>query len=165
MQINIPFDSGKPVAGEASINIERPINHVFEFMGAHFFENYPKWAKEVVKFEPLSGIEVFTGAKAKQIRNDNGVEVESVFEITVYQPLTQLIFQGTTAPYKHSYLLEKQSDDEYKTPLTRLTFRFELLDLEVFMRPFEKLIRIAIEEGAEATVENIKNLMAAEVDQ
>jgi len=28
------------------------------------------------------------------------------------------------------------------------------------MRPFEKLIRSAIEEGAESTVENIKNLVS-----
>ena len=42
---------------------------------------------------------------------------------------------------------------------TRLTFRFELLELEMFMRPFQKLIRYAIEDGAESTVENIKNLI------
>jgi hypothetical protein len=30
------------------------------------------------------------------------------------------------------------------------------------MRPFQKLIRAAIEDGAENTVENIKNLIAAD---
>jgi len=40
-----------------------------------------------------------------------------------------------------------------------LTFRFELTEIEVFMRPFQKLIRTAIEDGAENTVENIKNLI------
>jgi hypothetical protein len=50
---------------------------------------------------------------------------------------------------------------EEKEP-THLTFRFELLELEVFMRPFEKMIRFAIEDGAENTVENIKNLINAE---
>ena len=30
------------------------------------------------------------------------------------------------------------------------------------MRPFQKLIRVAIEDGAENTVENIKNLITAE---
>jgi len=57
----------------------------------------------------------------------------------------------------HSYLLE--SDEENKS--TRLTFRFELTEIEVFMRPFQKLIRTAIEDGAENTVENIKNLIVA----
>lgn len=158
MQIKFPFDSSRPVAGEASIDIDKPINEVFSFIGEHFFDNYPKWAQEVVEFEPLDGRQVFVGAKAKQIRKDNGAEVESIFEITDFQPFIKLIFQGLTAPYKHCYLL---ASGEHAQP-THLTFRFELLELEVFMRPFEKLIRAAIEDGAENTVENIKNLITVE---
>ena len=158
MQIKFPFDLSKPVVGEASIEINKPVHNVFSYIGEHFFDNYPKWSVEVVEFEPLDGKEVFIGAKAKQVRKDNGAEVESVFEITDYQPSIKLIFKGLTEPYQHSYLLESS---EHKQP-TRLTFRFELLELEVFMRPFEKLIRSAIEEGAENTVENIKNLIAVE---
>ncbi|MEI6707694.1 MAG: SRPBCC family protein [Methylococcales bacterium] len=159
MQIKFPFDSSKPVAGESSIDIPKPANDVFSYIGENFFDNYPKWAVEVVEFEPLSGKEVFVGATAKQIRKDNGAEVESVFKITDYEPNVKLIFEGITAPYKHSYLLES---DGLQKP-TRLTFRFELLELEVFMRPFQKLIRSAIEDGTETTVENIKNLITAEV--
>ncbi|WP_269144437.1 hypothetical protein [Methylicorpusculum oleiharenae] len=33
------------------------------------------------------------------------------------------------------------------------------MEIELFMRPFEKLIRVAIEEGAQNTVNNIKNLL------
>jgi hypothetical protein len=69
----------------------------------------------------------------------------------------QLIFKGVTEPYIHSYLLE--SDEENQS--TRLTFRFELTEIDVFMRPFQKLIRSAIEDGAENTVENIKSLIVA----
>ena len=36
------------------------------------------------------------------------------------------------------------------------------LSAQVFMRPFEKLIRCAIEDGTENTVENIKNLISVE---
>lgn len=158
MQIKFPFDTSKPIAGESSIDIPKPIHAVFSYIGENFFYNYPKWAVEVIEFEPLSGNEVFVGSTAKQIRKDNGAEVESTFKITDYQPDSKLIFEGITAPYKHSYLLE--SDDTKKT--TRLTFRFELLELEVFMRPFQKLIRVAIEDGTENTVENIKNLVTAE---
>lgn len=42
---------------------------------------------------------------------------------------------------------------------TKLTYRFELLEIEIFMRPFAKLIRVAIEEGAENIVGNIKELL------
>lgn len=157
MQIKNPFDFSSPVIGEASIDINKPIHDVFSYVGEHFFENYPKWAIEVVDFKPLDSQEVSVGAKAKQIRKDNGAKVESIFEITDYQPDSKLVFKGVEAPYRHSYLLEA---NEQNQP-TRLTFRFELLELDVFMRPFQKLIRSAIEDGAENTVENIKNLITA----
>jgi len=161
MQIKFPFDSSKPVAGEASVEINKPINEVFSYVGENFFYNYPKWAVEVVKFQPLDGEKVFVGAKAKQVRKESGSEIESIFEITDYKPSLTLSFQGINSSYKHSYLLET---GEEKKP-TRLTFRFELLELEIFMRPFEKMIRIAIEDGAENTVENIKKLIEVETTQ
>ncbi len=158
MQIKFPFDSSKPVMGEASIEIDKSIHAVFSYIGKNFFDNYPKWAVEVVEFEPLDGKEVFMGAKAKQIRKANGTKVESVFTITHYEPHFKIIFQGLAEPYKQSYLVET---NEYASS-TRLIFRFELVELDIFMRPFEKLIRAAIEEGAENTVEIIKNLIVEE---
>ncbi len=157
MQIKLPFDSSKPVIGEASVEIDKPIHEVFSYIGTYFFENYPKWAVEVVEFEPLDGKDVFVGAKAKQIRKDNGTKVESVFAIIDFQPNSKLMLQGLADPYKHSYLLESDSQKP-----TLLTFQFQLLELDVFMRPFQKLIRSTIEDGAENTVANIKNLIAAE---
>ncbi len=155
MHIKFPFDSTKPVAGQASIDIDSPLAEVFSFIGDNFFDNYPKWAVEVVDFEPLDGHQVFVGAKARQVRIDNGTQIESIFTITDYQPQVKLMFKGLDEPYQHSYLLEGGQ----LPSRTRLTFRFELFDIEVFMRPFEKLIRYAIEEGAENTVENIKKLI------
>lgn len=159
MSIKLPFDLSKPLGGEASINFDNPMDQVFRFIGEKFFENYPKWALEVSEFEPLDGLQVFIGARAKQIRNDNGTEVESVFAVTEYEPASKLIVQGVNAPYKQYYLMASDNHEQ----ATRLTFRFELLDLEIFMRPFEKLIRYAIEEGAENTVNNIKNLLCTEI--
>lgn len=155
MQLKFSFDTSKPITGEARIEINKSIQDVFSYIGEHFYDNYPKWSVEVVEFEPLDGQEVFIGSKAKQIRKDNGTEVESIFEITDYQPSIKLIFKGITEPYKHSYLLESGAQAQS----THLTFRFDLLEVEVFMRPFAKLIRSAIEDGAENTVENIKSLI------
>lgn len=155
MHIKFPFDTSKPIAGEASIEINEPIEQVFTYIAEQFFYNYPKWALEVVEFEPLNGNEVFVGAQAKQIRKDNGDKVETIFEITEYLPCSKLMLQGLNAPYKHCYLLESSVQKQS----THLTFRFELLEIEVFMRPFEKLIRYAIEDGTENTVANIKNLI------
>jgi len=152
-----PFHPAKPVAGRASIRINRPISEVFAFVGLRFFDNYPKWALEVVEFEPLDGNEVFVGAKARQLRKDQGQTLESIFEITEFTPNIKLSFQGLNAPYRDSYQLESRDEAE-----TELTFSFELLELELFMRPFEKLIRMAIEEGTENTAENIKHLLAGD---
>lgn len=159
MSIKLPFDLSKPLAGEASIDLDKPLDQVFEFVGQRFFENYPKWALEVAEFEPLDGTEVFVGAKAKQSRNENNNTVMSVFEVVDFDPVYHLSVQGINAPYKQHYHL---SPCEQQPESTRLTFRFELTEIEVFMRPFEKLIRYAIEEGAENTVNNIKQLLCSD---
>ncbi|MEN9756496.1 MAG: hypothetical protein RL755_683, partial [Pseudomonadota bacterium] len=76
MQIKFLLDSSDSITGEASIEIDKPIEDVYAFVGDNFFENYTKWAVEVVEFEPESKT-VCVGAKAKQVRNDNGENVES----------------------------------------------------------------------------------------
>ncbi|MGB4499200.1 MAG: SRPBCC family protein [Methylococcaceae bacterium] len=159
MQLKFPFNSSSPIFGEATVSIDKKIDHVFHYVGERFFDNYPKWAVEVIHFEPLEDNKhVFIGAKAKQIRKDNGTKIESVFEITDYEPHTRFGFQGINAPYKHTYLFENNENNESTT----FTFRFELLELDIFMRSFQKLIRVAIEDGAENVAENIKNLVVAE---
>lgn len=155
MQVKLPFDTSKPITGEAQISINKSIYDVFNYIAENFFDNYPKWAVEVIEFEPLNGKQLFIGAKARQIRQDNDAQIESIFQITDYQPYNVLRFQGINAPYKHSYFLDTQDNNK----ITTLTFCFELLELELFMRPFAKLIRLAIEEGTENTVANIKELI------
>ena len=160
MQIKFPFDSSKPISGEASISIKKSITDVFHFIGVCFYENYPKWAPEVIELKPLDGNIVFVGAKTKQVREDQGSTTESVFEFTEYEPIVKINFKGLDQPYTHSYLLEPSEGNQ----TTKLTFKFELLEIDVFMRPFQKLIRASIEDGAENTVENIRNLMIADGD-
>lgn len=155
MQIKLPFDSSKPISGQASIEIDKPAEAVFSFVAQNFFSNYPKWAADVVKVEPLTGESVFVGAKGRQVRDENGDLVESVFEVTEYEPCSKFIFHGIAAPYVHTYIIEDLAENSCK-----FTFRFDLCDIDIFMRPFEKLIRVAIEDGTENTVENIKNLLS-----
>jgi len=160
MQVKFPFDTNKPIIGEASIDIDTSIDRVFYFVGECFFDNYPKWAEEVVDFTPLDSHKACLGAKGRQVRKDNGVKVESTFEITQYEAPNALVFQGISAPYRHAYLMKASIDNSTET--THLTFHFELLEIDVFMRPFEKLIRTAIEDGAETIVSNIKSLISAD---
>jgi Polyketide cyclase / dehydrase and lipid transport len=155
MKVMLSFATSKPVSGEASIVIKANSKDVFCFIAENFFHNYQKWAPEVVELESVDGDKPFIGAKGRQVREDNDALIESVFEIAEYSPYTLFIIQGLGTPYKHTYLIE----DQEQGTQARLTFRFDLLEIEIFMRPFEKLIRVAIEDGAEAAVENIKNLL------
>lgn len=150
------FDTSRPVTGKASIKINKPVTYVFCFVGENFFDNYPKWAPEVSEFKALTGTKIFIGAKAQQTRLEQGQKVESVFEVSEFQPPQKMTLSGVDAPFRNTYQLTNQEGQD----LTELEFSFEILELEIFMRPFEKLIRIAIEEGAENTVVNIKNLIA-----
>ena len=153
------FDLSKSVIGKASIKIDRPVQEVFDYVALHFFENYPKWALEVVEFKPINDNPMKVGALARQTRIDQGQKVESTFEIIALQPNELLVLNGLSAPYRNSYHFQAIHNDEE----TLLTFSFELLELEIFMRPFEKLIRTAIEEGAQNTVQNIRNLLAVDL--
>jgi len=156
---NFPFDPNKPITGKCSVIIDKSINEVFAFIGEQFFDNYPKWAVDIIEFEPLDGKEVFIGAKARQLRLDQGKAVASVFQITDYLPFSMISFNGVTGEYKDCYLLENHTNGNS----TNMTYTFELLNVELFMRPFEKLIRIAIEDGAESIAENIKKLLAESI--
>ena len=151
-----PFDISRPVVGKARIEINKPINFVFCFVGENFFDNYPKWALEVSEFKPLTGKVIFVGAKAQQIRSEQGQSVGSIFEVSELEPPQKVTLKGVDVPFRNTYTFSSLENQN----LTTLEFSFEVLELELFMRPFEKLIRMAIEEGAENTVTNIKNLFA-----
>jgi hypothetical protein len=153
--IKFSFDSSTPVTGGACTVIEANPKDVFEFIADDFFDNYRKWAPEVIELEAIEGNKVCVGAKGRQVRQDVDSVVESSFEIVEYSPHKSFVFQGISPPYKNTYLTESHENGKQ----TRLTFQFDLLEIDVFMRPFVKLIRIAIEDGAEATVEKIKQLV------
>lgn len=156
--MKLSFGASKPVSGEASIVIKANSEEVFNFVAENFFLNYSKWAPEVVELEPLDGNKVFVGAKGRQVREDNDSLVESIFELIEYSQYSVFILQGLNSPYKHTYVIESEDKDAQ----TRLTFKFDLLEIEIFMRPFEKLIRVAIEDGAENTVEKIRDLISTQ---
>lgn len=96
------------------------------------------------------------GTIARQVRVDQGRRTESTFKITDMQPAQRLTFQGTSFPFLVDYRFDSASEH------TKLTFTFELRRLDLMMRPFEKLIRSAVQDGAERTVRNLKRLIEAE---
>lgn len=153
--MKLTFDSSKSITGEAHTLIDRHQQEVFQFIADDFFNNYRKWAPDVVELQALDGEKICVGARGRQVRESTDSMVESTFEIVEYAAPNTFGFQCINPPYKHSYITEAEG----KSSQTKLTFKFEMFEIDIFMRPFAKLIRVAIEEGAESTVEQIKELL------
>ena len=148
----------QPVVSKASILMKGSTEKLFRYLGDDFFENYPKWSPEVKELKQIGEQPMGPGVTARQVRVDGGHRSESKFRITLYEPNRSLAFAGISEPFHCTYEIQ----DEGREGLVKLIFTFELLEMKVFMRPFERLIRIAAQHGAERTVRNIKNLI--EVD-
>lgn len=144
------------VRAQANIEIERPPDAVYAFIAEDFARNYPRWSPEVRELQVLSKGPMRVGSIARQVRVDQGRRSESTFKITRMEPAQRLTFQGTSFPFLVDYRLAAASQH------TRLTFLFELRRIDLMMRPFEKLIRAAVQDGAERTVRNLKRLIESE---
>jgi hypothetical protein len=145
------------VKAQATTMIARPAEPVFDFIAADFFANYPRWSPEVVELKRLSPGPLQVGTRARQVRVDQGRRTDAVFQVSALERPRRVEFQGATTPFLISYRLDSLEGG------TRLTFVFELRRLELYMRPFEKLIRVAVQDSAERVVRNIKGLVEKEI--
>lgn len=146
------------VQARVSREIERPVATVFEFVAVEFFDNYPRWSPEVRELEPLDGNTVQAGIRARQVRVDRGRRSETVFRVTQLEPGQRVRFEAIDRPdFAIEYAFEPLGSAR-----CRLDFTFELRRLEMYMRPFERLIRRAVHEGSENAVANIKALVERE---
>jgi hypothetical protein len=150
--------SARPLFGSARIVIERPIDRVFDFVGREFFDHYRQWCPQIVELEPLSSEPTGVGVKARQVTLDRSICSEATFEITEFAPPQTFGIVGITEPFESAYKFQKRSE-----AATEIAFSFEVLELELFMRPFQSLIRTALQDGAEQTVESIKQLLESKV--
>jgi Polyketide cyclase / dehydrase and lipid transport len=143
----------KPVAGQAEEVIACPTSKAYEFIGFQFFDNYRKWCPQVVELEQLSPPPVNIGVKGRQVTRDRGIDSESFFEVSRFEPAEMFEISGTSEPFRSSYEFRQEDG------ATRIVFTFELKEIDLVMRPFQKLIRTALQDGAVQTIENIKQLL------
>lgn len=145
------------ISAQSSIVIARPVDDVFQFISVNFFQNYPKWSPEVVELEQLSDGPVEVGTRGRQVRNDQGRRTESTFRVNRFETNRCFACEGTNqTPFRVIYNFEPLDQ------ATKVQFTFELLKIDFFMRPFEKLIEMAIRGGADRTVHNLKGLLEEE---
>lgn len=146
-----------PVMGKASTIIQSPSDKLFNFIGIDLLVNYPRWSPEVKDLEKLTDGPIRQGVICRQVRIDQGNRSESTFKIKTFDLGMRICFEGVSNPYRCDYMIESINSAD-----SRLTFIFELLSLDLHVRPFEKLVRIAVQDGTERTVRNIKQLIEAE---
>lgn len=141
------------ISCKAEMVVFERIDKVYHFVAHDFLRNYPLWSEEVVSLEPLSDGPVCEGFRARQVRVDKGHRTESIFEVGELIPNRRISFSGVNAGYRACYDLEDRRGS------TRLTFTFELTQIEARMRPFEKLIRLAVQDGTNRTVRKLGSLI------
>jgi hypothetical protein len=145
------------VKARAAILIQRSPEQVFGFVARDFFLNYPRWSPEVKRLELLTPGPLRLGSHGRQVRVDRGRKSESTFRVTAIEDPVRVEFTEGTSLFRIAYRLDPVGDQ------TRLAFAFDLIRLELYMRPFETVIRAAVQNGAERVVRNIKGLVEREL--
>jgi hypothetical protein len=144
-----------PIIGRATAVINSSPEAIFDFIGVDFFVNYPRWSPEVVELEQLTDGPVGVGTLARQVRIDQRHRLTSKFRVTEFAAGRRLAFAGVPDPFRCTYDLAESANGQ----ATDLTFTFEGLELRPHMRPFEKLIRHVVQDGAARTTRNLKRLI------
>lgn len=145
------------ITGQASIQIDVPIEQVFHFVVTDFEKNYQRWSPEVQRLECLTEGPIRVGSQVRQVRVDQGRRSDTCLRVVALQPMQKVCFAETSRKFQGEYTMGVCEVG------TTLQFEFQLRKLELYMRPFEKLIRIAIQDGAERTVRNIRRLVEQSV--
>ena len=143
------------IKAQANRVVNVPAEQLFQFIAVDFFDNYQLWSPEVIVLQRLSEGPVGLGTIARQVRVDQGRQNESTFEVCAFDKGKRVGFRDTSNAFTVSYSMQEMQGS------TNLEFQFGLTRVEFFMRPFEKLIRIAIEDGANQVVTRIKRLIEA----
>jgi hypothetical protein len=146
-----------PIITQASTIINSPSDRLFKFIGIDLLVNYPRWSPEVKELEKVTEDSIKKGTICRQVRIDQGHRTESTFRVKIFDPGARICLEGVSDPYRCDYRIESMGSSD-----SRLTFIFELLSLDLHVRPFEKLVRIAVQDGTERTIKNIKKLIEAE---
>ena len=145
--------SSGPVQGRAESTVKCGISDAYERIARRFFDNYQKWCPQVVELEQISPPPIQLGTKGRQVTRDRGIDSEQLFDVTQFSSNAELEITGSSEPFRSHYEFITKGNE------TQITFIFELKEIDLMMRPFQKLLKTALQDGAEQTAENIKALL------
>ena len=139
---------------EHAIVIQRPPEEVFAFI--HDFEGIARWQPHVIESKQ-SSTPPQVGTELHQVRQFFGRRIQSVFEITEYDPPKTSSFTCTSrpVPMDGTYVLEAVERG------TELTWRCEMHG-SGFMRLAEPLFARLAQDELDTSFRHLKELLEAE---
>lgn len=146
------------IRSESRTEIRRPVPTVYGFVVEEFFDNYPRWSPEVTELEGLDMPRIAPGNRVRQVRVDRGRRSETTVRVSSLSPQAHAEFTSEHAPWFRIRFDFAPAG----SAATELAFTFELQRVELYMRPFTKLIRRALQEGADRSVEEIRRMVETE---
>lgn len=141
-----------------SIEIAAPVSDVFTFISN--VENLPKFQSDVVKSRPLSNEPMRAGMKFEEVVNILGKKVQTVCEVTNYQPTRQFGFRSISSP-KIAY--GGTVDLEPNGRGTRVTIHAHV-ELKGWMRIVEPLFKAELKNGVKKELKTLKALLEQRSD-
>ena len=147
------------VSGQAEAMINRSISEVYDIVANNYFTNYSKWCPEIIELDEISIGPIHSGTRGSQTTRNRGLDCYSTFEVGEFNQNKSLEIKGVSESFRSIYDFSKNGIGG-----TRLSYKFELGDLDLSMLPFRSILSDAINDGAEETVANIKNLIEMPLD-
>jgi uncharacterized membrane protein len=141
---------------ESSIVIERPVEQVFAFLAD--LENAPKWQSGLTDSTKLTDGAIGVGTKFREVIRIVGRPVETVCEITAYEPGRRMQFKSNSSKviqYTVEYSFHAVGND------TRIEATGET-QLGGLWRVIELLFAGEVKREAKAELQRLKEVLEAE---
>ena len=147
----------KSISDQVGVEINAPASRIFTWLADNFTTSYPIWAADVESIEPLSGSTVEPGSTFRLNRIVDGSIEPHVIRITEFIRDARLAWECPDKSYSCSFTLSATENPR----TTLLSFNYTLQEVELFMRPFAKLIKNAIHDGVSHVTTSIQDFIHA----
>jgi hypothetical protein len=78
--------------------VRRPVEEVFDFVGTHYFENHPRWEREVIEVRKVTDGPIRVGSRGIMVREEWGRRSEAPLEISAFEPRRTIAFRHLGDP-------------------------------------------------------------------
>lgn len=137
---------------EVSVTIDRPVEEVFAYVTHP--ENDTQWQSAVLESGLVGEGPMGVGAKVREVRELMGRRLESVAEVTEYEPNVKIGHKSTSGPveYEAWYTFEPVDDG------TKLTIAGQA-DIGGFFKLAEGLVARQFEKEMQAALTALKDIL------